>query len=327
MPAIPTLILALLILFAFPQPSGAQCQLSDWITAPTPADSTSLWFRRTFAMPPAESSSRPLSAFVSVATSSRYVLYVNGRNVSTSLFECAPATFDVSRFVRPDSNTVALLVCPTPQRLAAPAVAVGFFGTTASCAPFAFTSADGWLCHISPISFGTIVLPFPTTPVSAAEHYDASTAEPHPAYGDMALARWLPAAPCPRPDTSAGYSAVYPPRISAESLYGYSPLAPNTLADSAVYTRKVIRPRYFDADACSITYDFAPGFCGMVRVTLRDCLPGEHIQVGNLTYTCSGNTDEQAICRFSPLFGRKITVSGDRWFCPGQVQSVEIIGI
>lgn len=343
----PTILALLLCLLIFPLHASSQRMLPDEPTtpapaeqtAPAPADSSCLWFRRTFVVD-ATSSGCPRNAFVSVATTSRYVLYVNGRNVSTSLFECSPYTFDVSRFLRPDSNTVAVLVCPTPKHNAmstahAPgqnattvqptAIAIGFFGTTVHATPFSYTSSDGWLCHTSPVSFSSPSAPSSTSTID--EHYDASTAEPHPAHGDMTTARWFPASECQQCQ-HASFPTCFPD-ISAESLYGYSPLTPNTLTDSAVHVRAVYRPRYFDRDDTdnTITYDFSPGFYGLVRVTLRDCRRGERIRIGNLVYTCSGETDEQAISRFAPIFGRKITVSGDRWFRPEQVQEIEVLGI
>ena len=83
---------------------------TDWMTIPSPGDSSCVWFRRTFVA--SEATERPVRASVCIATASRFVLYVNGRNVSAALYSNATThdntptstTFDVTRFLRPDSN-------------------------------------------------------------------------------------------------------------------------------------------------------------------------------------------------------------------------------
>ena len=149
---------------------------------------------------------------------------------------------------------------------------------------------------------------------------DASEDIPHPAYGDMATALWQPAVP------TEGYpsASVHDNGVTAESIFGYSHHSYNTLTDNVQRAHTILRPRYFDIIANhSVSYDFAPGFFGFVRVTLRGCRRGERIRIGNLLYVCSGEMDEQAFARFNPAFMRKITISGDRHFKPEQVQEVE----
>lgn len=298
---------------------------ADWMTSPLPADSSCLWFRCTFVA--GKASERPVCASVSVATASRFILYVNGRNVSTALFSnAAPSaiTYDVTRFLRPDSNTVAVLACPTAMSSGAslytssPKISVSFFGSTAANQPFVYTSADGWMCHTASTSL-----------TAGGELMDACADALPPAYGDMVMAQWLPVGVVPlEPQHSAAAlprlaATVVSHAISAESLFGYNPLGYNLLSDNSAYANYTLLPRYFDSDGHTVTYDFSPGFHGIVRVTLRGCRRGERIRIGdNLTYICSGEMDEQAYCRFSTQYARKVTISGDRWFSPEQVQEV-----
>lgn len=86
-----------------------------WMSHPAPDDTSHVWFRRTLVI---EEQDMPRTAYIHVATTGRFVLYVNGRNVSTALFTpdrtpndttVMAISYDVRRFLRPDSNTIALL--------------------------------------------------------------------------------------------------------------------------------------------------------------------------------------------------------------------------
>ena len=152
----------------------------------------------------------------------------------------------------------------------------------------------------------------------------------------MMLAQWRPASVLGgnffAVDSFAGNSkgnsqsnAVAYLGLSGESIFGYHPFSYNPLTDNAVRTYKILRPRYFDPAYRSIAYNFAPGFYGFVRVTLRGCKRGERIRIGNLVYICSGEMDEQAFCRFTHQYARQIVISGDRHFNPDQIQDVEAL--
>ena len=294
---------------------------TDWMTSPSPNDSSCLWFRRTFVAGGAKE--RPVHASVSIATASRFILYVNGRNVSAALYSNATSpstttpsatTFDVTRFLRPDSNTVAVLVCPNTTPPSSPKISLCFFGSTVTNRPFARSSAEGWLCHAASTAITT-----------DGEIMDGRADAMPPAHGDMVTALWQPVAIVATPPHPI--ATAHPLPISAESLFGHSPRGYNPLTDNAAYAHATLCPRYFDVDRHSVTYDFSPGFFGFVRITLRGCRRGERIRIGNLTYICSGDIDEQAFCRFTPQHSRQVTISGDRWFRTEQVQEVEAIGI
>ncbi len=320
-------LISLLLLLLTATATHAQQFGTDWMTSPSPSDSSCLWFRRTFVVE--EATERPVRASVCVATASRFILYVNGRNVSTALYSNtarhadAPSaiTYDVTRFLRPDSNTVAVLACPATRQAksihttTSPRISICFFGATTASHPFAYSSADGWLCHAASTSI-----------TAGNELMDGRADALPPAYGDMVTAQWQPVA-ITVPASPQHITATPSPLISAESLFGYNPLGYNLLTDNSAYVHATIHPRYFDTDGNTVSYDFAPGFYGMLRVTLRGCRRGERIQIGDrLSYICSGDIDEQAYCRFSPQYARKITISGDRWFRPEQVQEVEVLG-
>lgn len=299
------LIIVLSAITASAQPFGGR-----WMTANGANGTDCLWFRRTFI-----AKERPYRAAVTVVADCRYVLYVNGRNVSTALYTPSDrrlpscSTYDVTRFLCPDTNIVAVQTSPSLLRRESASLAVSFFGSDIMGERFAWSTEEGWAsCHAG------------RWMTEEGETMDASEDIPHPAYGDMATALWQPAIP------TEGYASasVHDNGVTAESMFGYSHHSYNTLTDNVQRAHTILRPRYFDIiDNHSVSYDFAPGFFGFVRVTLRGCRRGERIRIGNLLYVCSGEIDEQAFARFTPAFMRKITISGDRHFKPEQVQEVE----
>lgn len=122
-----------------------------WMSHPAPDDTSHVWFRRTLVI---EEQDMPRTAYIHVATTGRFVLYVNGRNVSTALFTpdrtpndttVMAISYDVHRFLRPDSNTIALLYCPSTRTRRQ--VSVSFYGIAADSSHFATNDTDGWLCR------------------------------------------------------------------------------------------------------------------------------------------------------------------------------------
>ena len=305
----------ILLLFAFTAVHAQQFG-TEWMASPSSTDSSCVWFRRTFI-----AHNPPKHASVCVASNSRFILYVNGRNVSTALYmprhinaatSTVSVTFDVTQFLRTDSNTIALLVAPTAT-MASPRLSIGFFGTDIHHQPFATCSIDGWMCSAAS-----------TRLTADGELMDNRYQMPtHPSYGDMTTPVWQPAIVSQK----GSHSVNKDYGVAAESIFGYNPLQYNILNDDAVRVRRIISPRFFDRSDHSATYDFSPGFYGFVRVTLRGCQRGEHIYINGMEYICSGEMDEQAYCRFSALYMRRVTITGDRHFNPEQVQEVEAVGL
>ena len=132
-----------------------------WLSHPTPDDTSHVWFSRTIVT---SEKDMPRAAYIRVATTGRFVLYVNGRNVSTALFTpdrqkgdtaVAAIAYDVQRFLRTDTNTIALLYCPSMRTYRQ--VSVCFYGIAADSSHFAVSGTDrpcfalngnaGWLCR------------------------------------------------------------------------------------------------------------------------------------------------------------------------------------
>lgn len=309
-----------------------------WMSHPAPDDTSHVWFRHTLVT---EEQDMPRTAYIHVATTGRFVLYVNGRNVSTALFTpdrtpndttVMAISYDVRRFLRPDSNTIALLYCPSTRTRRQ--VSVSFYGIAADSSRFATNDTDGWLCRHA----------------DTWQTHDGGEAMNRNTYPyrwtdtDQPLALWqaVEQTSTPQPintsppqhhttSTSHHHNTTPPqhlntlPLLSAEDICGYSPVRINPLVDNAAHMRRIYTPLFTEQSADTLIVHLVPNERHLIRVTLRGCRRGERISIGNLHYVCTGEIDEQAFARFTPTSSNTIIITGDSHFQSEQVQEVESI--
>ena len=301
-----------------------------WMSHPAPDDTSHVWFRRTLVT---EEQDMPRTAYIHVATTGRFVLYVNGRNVSTALFTpdrtpndttVMAISYDVRRFLRPDSNTIALLYCPSTRTRRQ--VSVSFYGIAADSSHFATNDTDGWLCrhadtwqtHDGGEAMNRNTYPYRWTDtdqplalwqaveqISTSQHLHLSTPHHH--------------------NTTPPQHLNTLPLLSAEDICGYSPVHINPLVDNAAHMRRIYTPLFTEQSTDTLIVHLVPNERHLIRVTLRDCRRSEHISIGNLHYVCTGEIDEQAFARFTPTSSNTIIITGDSHFRSEQVQEVESI--
>ena len=341
-----------------------------WLSHPTPDDTSHVWFSRTIVT---SEKDMPRAAYIRVATTGRFVLYVNGRNVSTALFTpdrqkgdtaVAAIAYDVQRFLRTDTNTIALLYCPSMRTHRQ--VSVCFYGIAADSSHFAVSGTDrpcfalngnaGWLCrhadtwqtHDGGEAMNRNRYPYrwtdPNQPLAmwqavkeTAPSQPLTTTTPH--HLNTSTPQPLTTTP-PQPlntttpqhiSTSQHLTTTTPHHLntttplSSEDICGYSPLRINPLVDNAARISRIYTPLLTEQSGDTLTVHLVPNRRHLIRVTLRDCRRGERIRIGNLQYVCTGEMDEQAFTRFSPTDQNTVTISGDRHFCCEQVQEVESI--
>ena len=309
-----------------------------WMSHPAPDDTSHVWFRRTLVI---EEQDMPRTAYIHVATTGRFVLYVNGRNVSTALFTpdrtpndttVMAISYDVRRFLRPDSNAIALLYCPSTRTRRQ--VSVSFYGIAADSSHFATNDTDGWLCRHA----------------DTWQTHDGGEAMNRNTYPyrwtdtDQPLALWQaveqistyqPINTSPpqhnTTSTSQHHNTTPPqhlntlPLLSAEDICGYSPVRINPLVDNAAHMRRIYTPLFTEQSADTLIVHLVPNERHLIRITLRGCRRGERISIGNLHYVCTGEIDEQAFARFTPTSSNTIIITGDSHFQSEQVQEVESI--
>lgn len=328
-------LINILILFIASAAAASTATAGDfgcrWMSHPTPDDTSHVWFRRTLVT---EEQDMPRTAYIHIATTGRFVLYVNGRNVSTALFTpdrtpndttVMAISYDVRRFLRPDSNTIALLYCPSTRTRRQ--VSVSFYGIAADSSHFATNDTDGWLCrhadtwqtHDGGEAMNRNTYPYRWTDtdqplalwqaveqISTSQHLNTTTPPQH-----------LNTTPSQHNTTSTP--------ISAEDICGYSPVRINPLVDNAAHMRRIYTPLFTEQSADTLTVHLVPNERHLIRVTLRGCRRGERISIGNLHYVCTGEIDEQAFARFTPTSSNTIIISGDSHFRSEQVQEVESV--
>ena len=341
-----------------------------WLSHPTPDDTSHVWFSRTIVT---SEKDMPRAAYIRVATTGRFVLYVNGRNVSTALFTpdrqkgdtaVAAIAYDVQRFLRTDTNTIALLYCPSMRTRRQ--VSVCFYGIAADSSHFAVSGTDrpcfalngnaGWLCrhadtwqtHDGGEAMNRNLYPYrwtdanqplalwqavketsPSQPLTTTTPHHLNTPTPQPL-------NTTPPQPLntttPQHISTSQHLNTTPPQplntttpLSSEDICGYNPLRINPLVDNAARISRIYTPLLNEQSGDTLTVHLVPNRRHLIRVTLRDCRRGERIRIGNLQYVCTGEMDEQAFTRFSPTDQNTVTISGDRHFCCEQVQEVESI--
>ena len=341
-----------------------------WLSHPTPDDTSHVWFSRTIVT---SEKDMPRAAYIRVATTGRFVLYVNGRNVSTALFTpdrqkgdtaVAAIAYDVQRFLRTDTNTIALLYCPSMRTHRQ--VSVSFYGIAADSSHFAVSGTDrpcfalngnaGWLCrhadtwqtHDGGEAMNRNLYPYrwtdanqplamwqaveetsPSQPLTTTPPQPLNTPTPQPL--NTTPPQPLNTTTPQHISTSQHLTTTTPHHLttintlSSEDICGYNPLRINPLVDNAARISRIYTPLLTEQSGDTLTVHLVPNRRHLIRVTLRDCRRGERIRIGNLHYVCTGEMDEQAFTRFSPTDQNTVTICGDRHFCCEQVQEVESI--
>lgn len=331
-----------------------------WMSHPAPDDTSHVWFSRTIVT---SGKDMPRAAYIRVATTGRFVLYVNGRNVSTALFTpdrqkgdtaVSAIAYDVQRFLRTDTNTIALLYCPSMRTRRQ--VSVSFYGIAADSSRFAVSGTDrpcfalngnaGWLCrhadtwqtHDGGEAMNRNLYPYrwtdPNQPLALWKAVEESSTSQHNNISPQHISTsqhlntttsLTTSTPQHNNITTTSQHHNTTTSLSSEDICGYSPLRPNPLVDNAARISRIYTPLLTEQSGDTLTVYLVPNRRHLIRVTLRDCRRGERIRIGNLQYVCTGEMDEQAFTRFSPTDQNTVTISGDRHFCCEQVQEVESI--
>ena len=290
------LTLALTVMTAVAQEFGIH-----WIACPAADSTMQAWFRQTYITP-----QRPLRATVTVASAGNFELYVNRWNVSTDVLapfrergdrRVKAVTYDVSRYLRPDSNVIAVWYSPATTQPNRKQISVTYSGTMPNGTPFSHVSDPEWLCRPANRTI---------TP-DGGECVDGRAHNPLWNATEIETAGWVPALAV-KEGRAEGYG------VSA-SFY------------PAMRVARVHKPAYFDVCGDSVFYEFRNGFQGWIRITLRNAQRGEHIYINGLEYICNGNLDEQACRKFTITTCRRVLIYGDASFDRSQLYNVEGIEI
>lgn len=288
----------LLIMFLFALSTGFAQGL--WLSYPDAAGGSQVWFRRAFV------SSKMEKAWLNVTTTGRVKIYVNGMNVTTSVFEPFRKTdnaepiavnIDVSDFIRPDTNVIALWYSPLNNQPVKPQISACFYGFNSYGQHFSYASDGSWLCRKAPVEIND----------NGGENIDGTKNMTEWKNDDCDLALW-------QPSEESGDGTYFPMQQTADGSENYK-------------MAHVRHPKFFDVQGDSTIYDFGTGFVGRVRVTLRGARKGEVINIGPMQYVCNGKIDEQACPKFMINSCRRVIIYGDKYFRREQINKIEGIEI
>jgi hypothetical protein len=287
------------ILLFYVLSASAQEFGTHWIAYPAVDSTSQVWFRQTYI-----SNKRPVFAKITIATTGYCDLYVNEFNVSRDFLvpyreskndQPVGITYDVTRFLRTDSNTIAVWYSPSYPHINERQISVCYYGKDWKGKNFAHFSDENWLCHLADRSLSA----------NGTESQDGCF---YPFYwkGNSF-------------DPACWQSAVNVSDNDSPHFVDYSTSYP------AEKVNKIMVPKYFDVDGDSVYYEFGRGFYGTLRVTLRDCKIGEKIMIDGSEYTCNGKIDEQFYQKISTYHGNRIRIYGDEKFRRAQIQKIEAI--
>lgn len=292
-------ILSLMLVLGHGLSLSAQDYRASWIASPATDSTSHEWFRQTYL-----AEGRPHDAYLRVATTGFVKIYVNEYNVGTAPFYPAREphddsaivlSFDISPYMRPDTNVVAIMYSPSYAHLNSRQVAVTMWGHDGKGQPFCENSDGNWLCKKANSAISS----------DGGEIIDGRKHDTSWRAAAFDLARWRSVEAVSEPELhGAGGSMWLPP------------------AEKEIRRRP---PHHFDLTPEGVEYEFGTGFRGWVRLTLREAVRGERIDYGKVHYICSGALDEQAYPHFYIDSHRRVRVTGDDHFKREQITDIEAV--
>lgn len=279
--------------------AAAQDFSAPWIYGPQAVEGSQLWFQQQY-----ELKTRPVEARLLVATTGLCDVYLNGRNVSMALTlppraegdtSAIAVELDVRRFMRRGRNVLAVHYSPGRYAKSRRQLALWLSGVDGRGRRFSFKTDSSFYCRLADheiMENGRERI----SPLQEDENWRMSLTD---------LPAWTGV-------------AIYNNKVKGDLRF-------QTQEEAEARTTRVVRPKYFDVEEDSIWYEFPYAARGRIRITLRDCKPGQEIRVDGLRYRCTGKTDEQIYPRMTASPFRRVLVTGDENFRQEQIQSVEAL--
>lgn len=268
---------------------------TPWIFAPQARVLSRVAFRKTYI-----SHGMPRQAKLTIATTGYCKVYVNECKIGTAPYlpmrhgndtDAVSMTFDVTPYMRGDSNVVAVLYSPLPCQASKTEkqIAISLYGIDSQLHHFSMSTDASWLCResysrITADGIEIINGRQRDTQWKAATIYDYALWRQAEDANDTTTTRYAQDASLPR----ITHVSTWP----EDSIHG-----------------NVVSPRN--------------PFYGFFRATLRGARKGERIRLGNVVYICDGRLDEQAFPEFGAGYIKGISVSGRA----SRITTLEMISI
>lgn len=244
-----------------------------WLYCPQADETQQVWFKRNFHM-----NEPAAKAVLSIASEGRYIVYVNGYNISSDLFFSNPRgtigirDYDITHYLDEGTNTIAVWYSPNYQSRRQLYATV--IGEWQSGGRLYLSSEEGWLCrpaNARTLPDGTEVIDGPAY-LSDWKDYDWKE-------DSFLLSDWKP----------------------AEKATDQDPVVITFCRpdDASCRMQHILKRAKVSEQGRTLTYDFGQPVEGWVRVTLRGMKKGEVVEVNGLRYVCRGGSDDQACRRFT----------------------------
>lgn len=271
---------------------------THWISYPIPNDSSEVLFCQTYT-----TKGKPQQALLSFSSCGFLKVFVNERNITQDITFCnreshiiCIQTYDVTHFLRPDSNTIAVWYAPIKGTTTSKQLSLEFYGKD-NCGKVFFHKTDGdWKCQ----KLESCYLKDNKENFNALQYNNGWKATDY------------------KRDTWVSPLGTY--NFSSDYITSCSP------SDHKNYRlSNILTPLYTYTDSIGLHCDFGREFTGTIRVTLRETRTGEILHTNNLIYVCKGEIDEQLFHHFSVHRNRIITIQGDKYFQNNQVTNIEAL--
>lgn len=253
--------------------------------------------------------SKSLKAKITIASEQQFTLFVNQRNVSTAVLEpyrpssplsVKAESYDITHFLHPGNNTIAIVCTPQSNALSQPTIAVDGAITDKWNRTKRVISNQEWYCLFTGafwndndqwvMSQGNSLhslledtsFQIHCTPVVATKAASA----------DWLVPSWTPT------HTETHYKVV-----------------------------KTLIPRqiYHSSDTAHFVFD--KPFNGFIRITFRDTKSGEWLCANNVFYKCLGVYDEQLSINNERKQYQDVVIWGDSLFATSQITRVEGLAV
>lgn len=268
---------------------------THWIAYPLPNDSSEVFFRHTYV-----TKTFPQEAYIHINTTGKYRLYVNERNISRSIMTdgmrdgiLLAQTFDVSQYLRSDSNTIAVWYAPGEGASEGKQLSLEYYGVDAKGRPFHHQADGQWSCQL--VSGSNVK--------DGKESFDAQAFKRDWNSTEYKPTNW------PHPTGS----------FSCES-FGQKDI---TWSVAQYGLEKIIHPIDTHTDSLGYHIDFGRPFFGAIRLTLRGAKRGTVININDYQYICKGENDEQAFPRFDLKCQRTFTIPESNNFKQEHITNIE----
>ena len=244
-----------------------------WFYSSQTDETQQVWFKRSFHM-----NEPAAKAVLSVASEGRYIVYVNGYNVSTELFSDNPGgaiaihDYNIENYLNTGTNTIAIWYSPvhyTRRQLYST-----LSGQWQSGGTFYQGCDEEWRCR----GANARTMPDGNEEIDGARYvkdwknYDWQDEQ-------FMFSKWQP----------ASVATNLQPAIITFSHHDAT----------GCQMQRILKRAKVSQMGQTVVYDFGKHVEGWVRVTLRGMKKGEVVLVNGLRYVCKGGSDDQACRRFT----------------------------